>query len=50
MFDVISFEKEIPSGGSQAGNISQSCSLKDADFPDELINLNRCSAASSVVV
>ena len=28
MFRIVSFEKEIPSGGSQAGNISQSCSLK----------------------
>ena len=27
-FQRISFEKEIPSGGSQAGNISQSCSLR----------------------
>ena len=29
-FRMLSFEKEIPSGGSQARNVSQSCSLNNA--------------------
>ena len=32
LFHRISFEKEIPSGASQAGQISQSYSLRDADY------------------